>query len=147
MQYVTQMNQYLSNLALMIVKLHNVHWNVVGPQFMQVHEFTESLYDDVFEQYDEIAELIKMKGYEPLVTMKDYLANATLEESALTKFTSKEVYTILRSDLEAMRTLATEIRNAADEAGDFETVAEFEEHVAGYTKNLWFIGATLDGNC
>jgi starvation-inducible DNA-binding protein len=147
MQYVTQMNQYLSNLALMIVKLHNVHWNVVGPQFMQVHEFTESLYDDVFEQYDEIAELIKMKGYEPLVTMKDYLANATLEESALTKFTSKEVYTILRSDLEAMRTLATEIRNAADEAGDFETVAEFEEHVAGYTKHLGFIGATLDGNC
>ena len=39
---------YLANLAVWNAKLHNLHWNVVGPAFVQVHEFTESLYDEVF---------------------------------------------------------------------------------------------------
>jgi starvation-inducible DNA-binding protein len=37
--------------------------------------------------------------------------------------------------------LATEIRNEADEANDFVVVAKFEEYVAGYQKNMWFIKA------
>lgn len=143
MDNVTQMNQYLSNLAVLMVKLHNLHWNVVGPQFMPVHQFTESLYDDMFKKYDDVAELIKMKGSNPLVTMKDYLANATIEESAATQFSAKQVLTIVRDDLQKMKELATVIRNAADQRGDFEAVAEFEEHVSGYSKNLWFLKAML----
>ena len=42
-----------------------------------------------------------------------------------------------------MRDLATEIRNEADGDGDFEVVAEFEGHVADYSKNIWFIKASL----
>ena len=59
------LNVYLSNLAVLNVNLHNIHWNVVGKQFFRVHEFTESLYDDFFEQYDAVAELLKMKGENP----------------------------------------------------------------------------------
>jgi DNA-binding ferritin-like protein len=33
------LNVYLSDLAVLNVKLHNLHWNVVGPQFVQLHEF------------------------------------------------------------------------------------------------------------
>ena len=47
---------YLANLAVWNVKLHNIHWNVVGPYFVSVHEYTEKLYDEVFEAYDAVAE-------------------------------------------------------------------------------------------
>ena len=47
--------------------------NVVGLPVCQIHEFTESLYDDLFEKYDAVAELIKMKGEKPLVRMADYI--------------------------------------------------------------------------
>ncbi|MFP4198930.1 MAG: ferritin-like domain-containing protein, partial [Halanaerobium sp.] len=57
-----KMNTYLSNLAVLNTKLHNLHWNVEGKQFMQVHNFTEDLYNDFFEKYDEVAEIMKMKG-------------------------------------------------------------------------------------
>jgi starvation-inducible DNA-binding protein len=40
-----------------------------------------------------------------------------------------------------MKEMAVEIRNQADEEGDFEIVGEFEEHVGDYSKNLWFIRA------
>ena len=31
-----KMNEYLSNLAVLNVKLHNLHWNVVGLQFVEI---------------------------------------------------------------------------------------------------------------
>ncbi|RQD70652.1 MAG: DNA starvation/stationary phase protection protein [Tindallia sp. MSAO_Bac2] len=143
MKNYTKMNEYLSNLAVLNVKLHNVHWNVVGPQFVQIHEFTESLYDDMFEKFDAVAELMKMRDVSPLAKMADYLKNATVEELDGDKFTRDEVLDIVQEDLKKMKAIATDIRNQADEDGDFEVVGEFEEHVAGYSKNLWFIKAMM----
>jgi len=138
-----KLNEYLSNLAVLNVKLHNLHWNVVGTQFMQIHQFTESLYENVFEKYDAIAELIKIRGEKPLAKVADYLKEATIEELDKDQFTTEEVLEIVKADLCKMKELATEIRNMADEAGDFVVVAEFEDHVAEYEKNLWFIKAML----
>ena len=88
-----------------------------------------------------MAELLKAKGVTPLSTMKEYLTRATIDEVVATDFCAAESLQLVEGDLAAMRSLATEIRNSADEAGDFETVAMFEEHVAFYSKNLWFIEA------
>ena len=143
MRDYTKLNQYLSNLAILNVNLHNLHWNVEGLQFVQVHEFTEELYDDFFEKYDAVAELLKMKGEKPLVKLTDYLENATIKELDKDKFSIKESLEIVLDYLNEMRNLATEIRNEADEDGDFEVVMEFEEHVAGYSKNIWFVKSML----
>ena len=110
---------------------------------MQVHEYTEELYDYFFEKYDEIAEMLKMKGEKPLVKLSDYLENATIKELDKDNFTCLESYEIILDYLNEMKRLATEIRNEADEANDFEVVAAFEDHVAEYSKNIWFAKATL----
>ncbi len=141
--YKNKMNVYLSNLMVLNVKFHNLHWNVVGKQFFPLHEFTEKAYDGFFEQYDEVAELLKMRGEYPLAKMKDYLANATVGELETSDFSTKEVLEIVESDFKLMKELATEIRNAADEAGDFVVVGTFEDYVAEYEKNIWFIRAML----
>jgi starvation-inducible DNA-binding protein len=144
MKDTNKMNEYLSNLAVWNIKLHNLHWNVVGPQFVQIHEFTESLYDDVFAKYDAVAEIMKMKGQTPLVKMVDYLGHASIKELDQETFTASEVLEILQKDLNQMKELATAIRFAADDEDDFEVVAEFEAHVAGYSKHLWFIKAMME---
>lgn len=136
-----KLNVYLSNLAVLNVKFHNLHWNVVGKQFVQVHEFTEKAYNSFFEQYDEVAELLKMRGLYPLVKLEDYLKHATVKELSGQDFTVKEVLDIVEGDFKLMMELATEIRNEADKANDFVVVAAFEGFVAGYQKNLWFIKA------
>jgi starvation-inducible DNA-binding protein len=144
MKDTNKMNEYLSNLAVWNIKLHNLHWNVVGPQFVQIHEFTESLYDDVFAKYDAVAEIMKMKGQTPLVKMVDYLGHASIKELDQETFTASEVLEILQKDLNQMKELATAIRFAAEDEDDFEVVAEFEAHVAGYSKHLWFIKAMME---
>lgn len=143
MKHLELIQKYLSNLSVLNVKFHNIHWNVVGNQFIKVHNFTEEIYDQLFADFDEVAELLKMKDVMPLSTMAEYLANATIEEIKAKDFSIKESLEITKKDLEVMRELATEIRNAADEAGDFETVALFEDYVAFYSKNIWFVSAML----
>lgn len=143
MKDIKKLNVYLSNLAVLNANLHNIHWNVLGKEFVSIHEFTESLYDDFFEKYDAVAELLKMKGEKPLVRLSEYLANSSIKELDKDVFSCMESLEIVKGYLEEMKALAVEIRNLADEEGDFETVAEFEGHVAGYSKNIWFINSML----
>lgn len=134
---------YFSNLLVWNVKLHNFHWNVVGKEFMVVHKFTEELYDNAFEQYDAVAELMKMRSKTPLGTVKEYLANATIEEVVAKDFNVEEVLKAVKKDMKLMRDLALVVRNEADDEKDPTLVAAFEEYLAFYEKQLWFIKATL----
>ena len=144
MKNYEKMNTYLANLAVLNTKLHNLHWNVEGKQFMQVHLFTEDLYNDFFEKYDEVAEILKMKGESPLVKLSEYQEAATIEELDSKKFGVDEVLNEVLGDLKEMKNLAAEIRNDADQAGDFEVVGEFEDHTAAYSKNIWFVRSILN---
>ncbi|MFN2362912.1 MAG: ferritin-like domain-containing protein, partial [Halarsenatibacteraceae bacterium] len=107
--------------------------------FMQLHEFTEGLYDEFFVMFDDIAEIMKMKGEMPLVKINDYLENATIDELPAKSFSYDEVIEAVQADLIEMKSLAVKIREEADEVDDFEVVAKMEDHVAFYSKNLWFI--------
>ena len=139
MQNYENLQCYLSNLAILNTKLHNLHWNIVGREFMQIHEFTEELYDEFFVMFDDIAEILKMKGEMPLVKMEDYMENATIEELPAKEFDYSEVIEAVEADLKEMKSLAVKIREEAEEDDDFEVVAEMEDHVEFYSLNLWFI--------
>ena len=138
---MNKLNTYLANLAVLNVKFHNVHWNVVGKQFVQVHEFTESMYDTFFEQYDAVAEALKMRNLYPVASLKEYLELTTVKEIESKDYSVSEVIDLVESELKALCELATSIRNEADEANDFVLVAQFEAYIAGFQKNLWFIKA------
>lgn len=131
--------KYLSNLSVLNVKLHNLHWNVVGVNFVAIHNFTESLYEEAFGQFDDVAEYLKMNEITPLSTAKAYLENASIQEVEPKEFSTSEVLNILVEDLSLLKKDATDIRNALDKKGDFVGVALFEDHVAKYNKHLWFL--------
>ena len=78
---VCPLTVYLANLAVWNAKLHNLHWNVVGRAFIQVHEYTEGMYDEAAEQYDAAAEAIKMRGGMPEVRLAEFLKIAMLGDT------------------------------------------------------------------
>ncbi|MDO4799057.1 MAG: DNA starvation/stationary phase protection protein [Bacillota bacterium] len=138
-----QFNQYLSNLVVWTVKLHNIHWNVKGELFVPVHEFTEAEYDKSFARIDEVAEHMKMYDHMPASTLKEYMELATIKEEPTRSFECKEALKIVLDDMEALRKEATDLRNAADEQGWFSAVALFEDHVNDYNKQIWFLKSML----
>ena len=132
---------YLANLAVWNAKLHNLHWNVVGGAFVQVHEYTEKLYDEVFEQNDAVAEAAKMRDKFPPVRLTEYLELATIEELDARAFPVKEVVAIVLEDMLKMQALAKVIRDGADEQGDDLLVAQFDGYLEFYAKQVWFLKA------
>lgn len=110
---------------------------------MQFHNFTETLYDDMFKKYDEVAEHIKIRGEKPLAKMADYLHNTSISELDDSENSSTALLETIQQDLNSMKNLAIDIRNEADADGDFGIVSDIEDHVADYSKNLWFIQSIL----
>ncbi|MDO5714111.1 MAG: DNA starvation/stationary phase protection protein [Tissierellia bacterium] len=137
------LNVYVADLGVTYIKLHNLHWNVTGFAFKQVHEFLEALYDDRTEKFDEVAEAIKMREEFPPASLKEFLELTQIEELPVKDYTNKEAIEIVLKDVEKTREFATELRNKADEAGDFTLVAMLEDHVAGYDKEIWFMKSML----
>ena len=66
---------------------------------------------------------------------------SSVKELASKDYNVGEVIDIVEAELKSLCELATSIRNEADEANDFVLVAQFEDYIAGFQKNLWFIKA------
>lgn len=137
-----KLDVYLSNLLVGNVKLHNLHWNVVGPQFKSVHEYLEVLYDDFFEKYDEVAEYQKQIGKYPVASVKDYLELTTVEELESKDASVKDSINYAKELLERQKELALEIIEEADEE-DFVLSNMMEDHITGYNKEIWFMESML----
>ena len=138
-----EMNRYLANAGVFYVKLHNLHWNVVGKDFKPVHEYLESLYDAFAEVYDAVAENLKMHGEQPLASMKEYLAVASIQELPSKELPSGEVLKIALADLEALKAQAESIRKDADKDDLYDIVDLMEDQLGNYNKTIWFISAML----
>ena len=50
------LNTLLSDEYVLYTKTRNYHWNVVGPQFNDLHKFFESQYEALNEVIDDVAE-------------------------------------------------------------------------------------------
>lgn len=137
------MNQYVADLAVLNVKFHNLHWNVVGERFVPVHVYLEEQYDDFFEKYDEVAERLRMLGEFAPASNAEYMKLTQVDELENRDYPVAEVFNIAKDEFTKLKALATDIRNLADDADDFVTVGMMEDHVADYDKQLWFINQAL----
>ncbi len=111
----------LSNEEVLYTKTRNFHWNVSGHSFMEIHLLFEKQYTELAEMIDEVAERVKKLGGHAIGTMKEFLDNATLKESAK-ELDRDKMIAELQSDHEQM---ATEIRDAItklSETNDYGTV-------------------------
>ena len=138
-EIVNKINNYLADTSVLYIKLHNLHWNLVGLQFKSVHEYLESLYDNFAEVLDEVAELLKMHGEIPLASMKDYLATSKIEEIASKDIAIADVLAITLKDMQTMKATAETIRKEADEEDIYDVVGMLEDHISNYNKTIWFL--------
>ena len=138
---VNFLNQELSNLAVLYVKLHRYHWFVQGRHFFKLHEIFEELYDETAEDLDEVAERILSIGGKPLATMQKYIKEATLEE-ATADDKETEIITQLSKDYQ---TMIKEIKETgvplAEEVDDQPTADLLIELQGKLEKHVWMLQA------
>jgi starvation-inducible DNA-binding protein len=137
------LNQYVADTAVFVIKLHNIHWNVVGEQFIKIHDYTERLYDHFFKTYDNFAEVLKIKGQSVYGSMKEYLKITTIQELESKDFRIKEALVIIKEDLEMLNRTTKVLRDLAHTDGDITCTLLAEEEIQFIDKELWFIRSML----
>ena len=136
---VKDLNKFLSDLAVFYRKLQNYHWNIKGPHFFTLHEKLENYYDEINEQIDVIAEHILMLGYEPLGTIKDYLATTSIKEAKNEKVNDSVVIENLVEDYTILLQEANKIKKLADDKEAYATSSLIDDNISNYMKNLWML--------
>lgn len=142
-EIIKKLNEFLSDLEIMNVKLQNYHWNVTGKGFFITHEKLEEYYDETREQIDEIAEHILSLGAEPLGTMQDFIKNSEIQEAKNEKIKSLEIIKNVIKDLQTLQQKAITIKQEAEKQSDFATSAIMDNYLGNYAKKLWMLNETI----
>lgn len=140
---IQNLNNFLSNLEIMSVKLQNYHWNVEGKGFFRTHEKLEEYYDEIRNQIDEIAEHILALGFQPLGTMQDFMKNSNIQEANNQKIKSLEIVKNVLKDFEMLKQQALEIKKEAENQNDYATSALMDNYLGNYAKKLWMLNETI----
>ncbi len=74
------LNTLLSDEYVLYTKTRNYHWNVLGPQFNDLHKFFEEQYTELTEVVDDVAERARSLGGWALGTLKEFSQHARLNE-------------------------------------------------------------------
>ena len=140
---VKKLNEFLSNLEIVNVKLQNYHWNVIGKGFFTTHEKLEEYYDEVREQMDEVAEHILSLGHQPLGTMKDFMENSKIREAKNEQIKSIDIMENVIHDLQELKQKAVQIKQEAEDKEDYATSTLMDDYLADYSKKIWMLNAAL----
>ncbi|MDO4431784.1 MAG: DNA starvation/stationary phase protection protein [Aerococcaceae bacterium] len=136
------LNELTANLGVLYIKLHQHHFYVTGPCFVEYHEYFEELYNEVHGHLDEVAERNIMMGGQPVSTLGEFLQLATIQEAPYTA--KKSWKEMLAETLADFQTIVSILEKGI--GADF--VDEVTEDVligmkAYYDKQMWMISATL----
>lgn len=130
----------LNDLAL---TLKHVHWNVVGPHFIAVHEMIDPHVVEVRDMVDETAERIATLGAVPQGTPKAIVDQRSWEDYALGRATTTAH---LKALDDVYVGLLDDHRKSVEAAADIDPITE--DMLIGQVKSLelfhWFIRAHLE---
>ena len=133
----------LNSLNDLALTLKHVHWNVVGPNFIAVHEMLDPQVDAVRAQVDEIAERIATLGVSPVGTPGALVAARTWEDYPIGRGTTTSHLT----ELDKVYTgVITSHRQAAEATEKYDLVTNdmLIGQLAELEKFQWFIRAHLE---
>ena len=132
----------LASTQSFAIKSQNFHWNVEGSNFPQYHKFFNTLYKDVNETVDTIAEYIRILGAYTPGSLTRYSELSVIEDQ--TKIPRAELmFAESLQDCELMLKLVTALFDEAAEEkqhGIENYMAELQDL---YGKKAWFIRSIL----
>ena len=70
----------LGNAVVMAFKAQGHHWNVMGKDFTEFHDFFGKIYDDVFDSVDPMAENMRKLGALAPHRLNEFLSLSSIEE-------------------------------------------------------------------
>ena len=139
------LQKQLSTYNDLHLTLKHVHWNVVGPNFIGVHEMIDPQVELVRGYADEVAERIAALGRSPQGTPGAIIKDRTWDDYSVERDT-------VQAHLAALDLVYTGViedtRKSIERAGDLDPITEdmLIAHSTELEKFQWFVRAHLENS-
>ena len=139
------LNAILSDEYLLYTKTLNYHWNVVGPQFNDLHKFFGGQYEALSEIVDDVAERVRSLGGKSLGTLTEFLKTARLRETPGKHPNALGMISDLLADHESViRSLRGDLATCLDAYGDAGTSDFLTGLMEKHEKMAWMLRSFLE---
>lgn len=140
------LNLVLSDEYLLYTKTRNYHWNVVGPQFNDLHKFFEEQYTELNEVVDDVAERARSVGGSAFGTLTEFSQHTRLKEHPGQYPSARAMIANLLADHEAIiRQLRIDLETCAERYHDMGTNDFLTGLMEKHEKMAWMLRAFSSG--
>jgi starvation-inducible DNA-binding protein len=139
---VENLKVLLASTQAFAIKSQNFHWNVEGSDFPQYHAFYDTLYNDVDDTIDKIAEYVRSLGHYTPGSLSRY-SELTIIQDQVKIPRAELMFAETLQDCEKMVQLVVGMFDEATnekQQGIANYMAELQDL---YAKKMWFIRSIL----
>ena len=137
------LNASLADALDLYTQTKQAHWNVKGPDFIQLHELFDELAGRLVEHVDLIAERATTLGGTAMGTARMAGRSSTLDEYPADLYDGPGHTAALADRFGSFAATLRRAIDEADELGDKDTADLFTEVSRAVDKDLWFLEAHL----
>lgn len=142
-ELVDSLSSFLASTYVLYQKSLFYHWNVVGRNFISLHQLFEEHYLDLQKAGDEIAERIRaIKGYAP-GTLKEFLTLSTVQEDHMLPGDDTEMIENLLKNHIICSVEASRVLAVAEEMHDQVSMDLMIRRMTVHDKTAWMLRSIL----
>jgi starvation-inducible DNA-binding protein len=140
-----ELQKLLADEFVLYTKTRNYHWNIEGSNFMELHKFYETQYEQLDEIMDSTAERIRQIGHFAEAQLKDFIKLTRLGEDGYTNDQKTQLKNLLDDHESVIRNLRKNITEFTDDYKDLGSADFVTGLLREHEKTAWFIRTYLNG--
>ena len=140
-ELVNKLKEALADTFTFALKAQSYHWNVMGSDFPQLHDFFGELYTEVQAAVDPIAEQIRQLDAFSPGTLSRMGELTSVEEDEKIPVALKMIENLIAANDVVMKTM-TEAYKMAEEQESFALSNFLQDRLTAHSKHRWMLKAT-----
>jgi starvation-inducible DNA-binding protein len=135
-----------ASLFVLFQKTWIYHWDVVGPDFHQLHTVFGEQYNEMFEEIDTLTEHMRYLGMKPVSTLTRITEVTQIEQASNSAqdIGAMEMVRQLRDDNKKIVEIFTEISEEADKQKQYATSNLVQTIMETHGKFHWMLRSFLE---
>jgi len=141
-ELINKMKVVLASTFAAGLKAQGYHWNVIGKDFPQLHEFFATVYEDYQGAVDPLAEHIRqLDGFAPQTLTRMAQLSIIMEDEKIPP--AEKMLANLETCNDNLTNLVTEAYEMAEQMKAFGLSNYLQDRITAQMKLKWMIKATL----
>jgi starvation-inducible DNA-binding protein len=141
-----QLSDAQASLFVLFHKTWVYHWNVVGPDFQQLHTLFGGQYETMFEEIDTLTEHMRYLGMKPVSTLSRITEVSQIDQASNSAQAIDAITMVkqLQDDNKKLIEICTTISEEADSQKQYATSNLVQTIMETHGKFVWMLRSVLE---